>query len=218
MVFRLHAVRHAEGIHNPAHDKSIPDPRLTQKGVGQSERLSEIFPYTQDVGLVVTSPLRRTLQTALIGFQRTLDQKYYKTAKDPEGGNPGGAQLLIEPDIQAHSARPCDTGSDQSILRSEFPDLPWDEVAFDLEFPSKEGLYATDVDSLKQRGHRMHQTLEKAFTTLAETGRPDIAFVSHGGFMKYVVLDDKMAIDAASWRTFLVTFDASHNMQIVGVE
>lgn len=218
MVFRLHAIRHAEGIHNLAHDKSILDPQLTQNGIQQSERLSQTFPYAQDVGLVITSPLRRTLETALVGFQQTLDQKYFNTAEDPGKGCPGGAQLLIEPDLQAHSARPCDTGSEQSILRVEFPDLPWDEVAFDLDFPSKEGRYATDVVSLQQRGHRMHRTLEKAFHMLAGTGLPDIAFVSHGEFMKYVVLDDKVAIDGAGWKTFLVTFGASHNMQVVGVE
>lgn len=216
MEYRLHVVRHAEGIHNPAHDKTIPDPPLTQKGIKQCERLSQIFPYKQDVGLVVTSPLRRTLQTALVGFQQTLDQKYY-SSDIPGQGCPEGARLLLEPNLQAHSSRPCDTGSSQSTLCSEMPHLPWDELSFDPVFPAKEGSYATDEDSLRRRGHILHRTLEQQFAALAESGRPDIVVVSHGGFMKYVVLKEKMAFDSAGWRTFNVSFDEDHNMHSIEV-
>ena len=216
MEFRLHTVRHAEGIHNPMHDHSIRDPPLTPKGIQQSEYLSQIFPFKQEVGLVITSPLRRTLQTTLFGFQQTLDEKYYSGT--PEKGQSEGARLLLEPDVQAHSARPCDTGSNQEILQSEFPHLPWDELSFDPLFPAKEGLYAKYPEALHQRGQRVHRLLEKEFNALAGDGRPDIVVVTHGGFMKYVILDDKMAFESAGWRSFLVEFDSSHNMSIREVE
>lgn len=214
MVYRLHVVRHAEGIHNPLHDKTIPDPPLTQKGIEQCERLSEIFPFKQDVGLVLASPLKRTVQTALFGFQQTLDEKYYNSDV-PGSGRPQGAQLILEPYLQAHSSRPCDTGSCQSILRLEMPHLPWNELSFDPLFPAKEGPYATDADSLRQRGHMLHKTLEQHFTALAESDRPDIVVVSHGGFMRYIVLDNEVVIDSARWRSFNVSFDEDHNMHLV---
>lgn len=214
MVYRLHVVRHAEGIHNHLQDKTIPDPPLTQKGIEQCERLSQIFPYKQDIGLVVTSPLRRTTQTALIGFQKTLDQKYYSPDVPRRGGCPEGARLLLEPNLQAHSFRPCDTGSSQSILRSEMPYLPWEELSFDPVFPAKEGSYATDVDSLSRRGHRLHRMLGQQFAALAESTRPDIVVVSHGGFMRYVVLKDEITIESAGWKSFNVSFDEDHNMHL----
>lgn len=213
MRYRLHVVRHAEGIHNPANDKSIRDPPLTPRGIEQSQILSQKFPCKEEIGLVITSPLRRTLQTALVGFQQMLNERYYpKAAKD---GFPNGARLLIEPDIQAHSARPCDMGSEQAILQSEFPHLPWEELAFDPLFPAKEGLYATDKESLIQRGQRLQRLFEEQFAALAGSGRPDIVVVSHGGFMQFVVWDNKIAFDSAGWRSFWVEFDSCHNMSLV---
>lgn len=216
MVFRLHVVRHAEGIHNPNHDTTILDPPLTPKGIQQSERLSHLFPFKDSVGLVITSPLRRTLQTTLFGFQQTLDEKYY--SKDSGSGQPKGARLLISPGIQAHSARPCDIGSAQTILQSEFPNLPWDELGFDPVFPAKEGLYAPDREALRERGRRFQRLLEEEFAALADTGRPDIAVVSHGGFMKHIVLDEKLAFDQAGGRSFFVQFDQDHSMTSVKIQ
>ena len=123
MSFRLHLIRHAEGTHNPAHDTTILDPPLTEKGIEQCLKLCQDFPFKESVGLVMTSPLRRTLQTARLGFQHSIDERYY--AQGSRAGVQNGACLLLEPDVQAHSARPCDTGSDIAILRSEFYDLPW---------------------------------------------------------------------------------------------
>lgn len=97
-----------------------------------------------------------------------------------EDGCLKGAHLLIVPDIQAHSARPCDIGSEQAILQYELPHLPWEELAFDLLFPAKEGLYATDKESLIQRGRRLQRLLAEQFAALAGSGRPDILVVSRG--------------------------------------
>ncbi|OJJ82053.1 histidine phosphatase family protein [Aspergillus glaucus CBS 516.65] len=216
MVFRLHVVRHAEGIHNPKHDISILDPPLTPKGVQQSERLSQIFPFNENVGLVITSPLKRTLQTTLVGFQQTLDEKYYPETS--ASGQSNGARLSVSPDIQAHSARPCDTGSDQTILRSEFPHLLWDELPFDPLFPAKEGLYAPDREALIERGRRFQSLLEKEFAALADTGRPDIVVVSHGGFMKYIISHEKLAFDQAGWMSFFVRFDRDSGMTSMGIQ
>ncbi|BCR82946.1 phosphoglycerate mutase family protein [Aspergillus chevalieri] len=215
MAFRLHVVRHAEGIHNPKHDISILDPPLTPKGVQQSERLSQIFPFNDNVGLVITSPLKRTLQTTLIGFQQTLDGKYYPETAG--SGQPDGARLLLSPDIQAHSARLCDTGSDQAILQSEFPHLPWDELAFDPVFPAKEELYAPDREALVERGRSFQRFLKKEFVAL-DSGRPDIVVVSHGGFMKHIIPNEKLAFDQAGWMSFFVQFDRDSEMTSIRIQ
>ncbi|CAI7663189.1 unnamed protein product [Penicillium glandicola] len=205
MSFRLHLIRHAEGTHNPAHDTTILDPPLTEKGIQQCQALCEDFPYKESVGLVLASPLRRTLQTARLGFQKTIDEKYY--AQGSGAGVPNGARLVLEPDVQAHSARPCDTGSDIAILRTEFYDLPWEILDLDPTFPAKEGLYASDPESLKQRGARIQGRLEDKFKELKGSDRPDIVVVTHGGFLSSVIGQDRTEVGQAKWKTFMVTFD-----------
>lgn len=212
MLFRLHIVRHAEGTHNPTHDTTILDPHLTERGIAQSQELSQSFPFKDSVGLVLTSPLWRTLQTAHIGFQQTLDERYYP--KESGAGIKQGAELVLEPDVQAHSSRPCDTGSDISLLQSEYQDLPWDILEMDPIFPKKEGLYASDLEALKQRGWRIQRRLEEKFKELANTARPDIVVVTHGGFIRFVTGDDTLEIGPAKAKSFVVTFDQDSRLII----
>ncbi|KAJ5373943.1 hypothetical protein N7517_005949 [Penicillium concentricum] len=205
MSFRLHLIRHAEGTHNPGHNTTIHDPPLTEKGIEQCLELCQDFPFKESVGLVMTSPLRRTLQTARLGFQQTIDEKYY--APGSGAGVQNGAILLLEPDVQAHSARPCDTGSDIAILRSEFYDLPWEILDLDPTFPKKEGLYASDSECLKLRGARVQRRLEQKFNELKDSGRPDIVVVTHGGFLSSVIGQERTEVGQAKWKSFMVTFD-----------
>lgn len=205
MSFRLHLIRHAEGTHNPGHDTTILDPPLTEKGIEQSLQLCQGFPFKESVGLVVTSPLRRTLQTARLGFQQSIDEKYY--ARGSGAGVQNGARLLLEPDVQAHSSRPCDTGSDIAALRSEFYDLPWEILDLDPTFPAKEGLYASDPESLKLRGARIQRRLEQKFKELKDSARPDIVVVTHGGFLSSVIGQERTEVGQAKWKTVMVTFD-----------
>ena len=216
MSFRLHLVRHAEGTHNLAHDTTILDPPLTAKGVTQSQSLCQDFPYHDNVGLVLASPLRRTLNTALLGFRNSTDQSFY--APGSGAGVLNGAQLVLEPEVQAHSARPCDTGSDIAILRSEFHDLPWETMQLDDTFPEKKGLYAADPESLRLRGARIQRQLKEQFQRLAGTNRPDIVVVTHGGFLRFVSGDDRIEIGQARWKTLKVSFDQGSGIVIESSE
>ncbi|KAL2825329.1 histidine phosphatase superfamily [Aspergillus cavernicola] len=209
MVYRLHLVRHAEGTHNPTHDTSILDPPLTANGVQQCEELSEHFSFNERVGLVLTSPLRRTLQTALIGFRRCFDQRL-----ELKSGIQSSSQICLDPDLQAHSLRPCDTGSEILTLRSEFPDLPWDIFALDPTFPAKEGLYAPDIEALEARGRRVRCRLRRVFEELENSSRPDVVVVTHGGFMRFVTGEKGMGFDPAMPRTFLVNFESDSRMKL----
>ncbi|KAK9846956.1 Histidine phosphatase superfamily [Penicillium brevicompactum] len=127
-----------------------------------------------------------------------------------------GSQTV--PEVQAHSARPCDTGSEIAILRSEFHDLPWETMQLDDTFPEKKGLYAADPESLRLRGVRIQRQLKEHFQRLAGTNRPDIVVVTHGGFLRFVSGDDRIEIGQARWRTFMVTFNQSSGIVIESSE
>ncbi|OQD73038.1 hypothetical protein PENDEC_c017G05160 [Penicillium decumbens] len=187
MPFRLHVVRHAEGTHNPKHDTTILDPPLTVTGVEQSKQLDYDFRFKDIVGLIISSPFRRNVQTTLYGSSSTLDSGYYK-----KSGVVNGARLILGADAQAYSARPCDTGSEISVLKDEFVELHWGElkVEFDPVFPVKTGLYAPDMETLIVRGEMLRRRLEALFISIEGSDRPDLMLVTHGGMMRFVIEED----------------------------
>jgi broad specificity phosphatase PhoE len=86
---------------------NITDPQITEKGKTQCKTLREDFPYHSTVELVVASPLRRTIRTALEGFAPVFEKK-----KD--------LKLILNADLQETSDFPCDIGSNVASLRKEF--------------------------------------------------------------------------------------------------
>ncbi|KAH6683463.1 hypothetical protein B0J14DRAFT_633027 [Halenospora varia] len=97
-------VKHAESEHNVTKDFTIRDPGLTPLGRQQSTKLSETFPHSDNIGLIITSPLRRTVETTLLAFPQILDKKYY--SPDSGLGIKGRAELLLKLDLQERSALP----------------------------------------------------------------------------------------------------------------
>jgi len=70
MAVILHFVRHAMAVCNETHDYTIPDPPLTEYGREQATKLNRLTEHIQQTAeLIVTSPLTRAVQTAIIGFQ-----------------------------------------------------------------------------------------------------------------------------------------------------
>lgn len=68
--------RHSQATHNVADDYSLPDAPLTALGKQQAAKLPEFVPANvrDSIELVVTSPLKRTLQTTLLGWGSTLQR------------------------------------------------------------------------------------------------------------------------------------------------
>lgn len=60
-------IRHAQGWHNATDDGQLPDPALTPKGIKQCEELQKHLrqhcPLAEEIGAILSSPMRRTLQT-----------------------------------------------------------------------------------------------------------------------------------------------------------
>tara|TARA_R110002060_G_scaffold45159_2_gene56494 strand:+ start:1829 stop:2167 length:339 start_codon:yes stop_codon:yes gene_type:complete len=63
MASQIHVIRHAESVHNVSKDFSQLDPSLTSLGFEQATKLDQSFPYAGRVGVIITSPLRRAIQT-----------------------------------------------------------------------------------------------------------------------------------------------------------
>jgi broad specificity phosphatase PhoE len=110
-----------------------------------------MYPHLAHIEFIVSSPIRRTLQTSLIGFN-------YKP--------------VPHPGFQENSAKPCDTGSDLVLLKEEFPELDFNLVQ--EGWNSKKREWAPDEVSLARRARNMRVWLK-------EREENEIIVVTHGG-------------------------------------
>lgn len=168
----LHIVRHAQAIHNLCNaNHVIPDPNLTDLGHQQSLLLRGNFPFHAQADLVVASPLRRTIYTALQAFSPVFEAH-------PD------LKLIAHPDLQETSDVACDTGSDPETLRREVEEngLPVDLSLLYDGWNIKKDRYAPTNDAIKCRAREARRWLK---------ARPekDIIVVTHGGFLHYFTED-----------------------------
>ena len=98
----------------------IPDATLTDVGKDQCRNLRNTFPSHDSISLVLSSPLRRAIQTTIIAFGPTLARKE--------------VQYKVIPLAQEVSDFKCDTGHPKEVLRKSINELFANEdVGFDLE-------------------------------------------------------------------------------------
>ncbi|KNZ62284.1 hypothetical protein VP01_1290g5 [Puccinia sorghi] len=148
---------------------SFPDAILTPLGKQQCSILHKSTEQTiqQSAQLLVSSPLRRTLQTSLMGLPSLI-------------GRLGGPSSIIAlPELQENSSSPADTGSSRETLErmEEFDGIDFGRLA--KHWNSKTGFWAPDPKSLKIRA---------AWTRkwLAERPEEEIVIVSHGSALKFL--------------------------------
>lgn len=198
MASTIYLVRHAESEHNISKDFSHHDPPLTTLGHTQAAQLPRTFPNPERIAAVVTSPLRRAIQTSLAGFSHILDKRYFDQASG--SGIENGIALLLDPDLQERSSLPCDTGSQRSVLEKEFLNL--DLTQLDENWEAKTGPYAADDDSVRTRAARAREKLKQIATDLGGNERKDIVVVTHGMFMKYLSGEEDIDLPKAGWKSY----------------
>ncbi|KAK2628307.1 hypothetical protein QTJ16_002953 [Diplocarpon rosae] len=98
----IHLLRHAQGPHNlqhfPHHFRvKILDPGLTNYGIAQSSLVRSRFEPMDRVTHILSSPLRRTLHTALIAFKPIIEK---------------GLQIVALPELREYGNCPASTGSE----------------------------------------------------------------------------------------------------------
>ncbi|KAL4785271.1 histidine phosphatase superfamily [Aspergillus varians] len=180
----IHCVRHAQGLHNLCTENHvIPDPLLTDLGNEQCEKLRDSFPRHDQIDLIVASPLRRTMYTALQSFEPVFK------------ANPD-LKLILLPDIQETSDVACDTGTDPELLRKEIEEknLPVDASLVVDGWNVKTGRYAPTHAAVGGRARTARRWLK---------ARPEkeIAMVSHGGVLHYFTEDweDSSEFQGTGW-------------------
>lgn len=144
------------------------DPLLTPHGEEQCRQLSRSFPYNESISLIVVSPLRRTIHTALLSLHSPINDR-----KVP---------VIALPELQEIGDLACDTGSDLDVLRKEMADTPVDLSLVEKGWEIKEARWAPTGGAIEKRAREARQWLR---------ARPEkeIALVAHGGLLHYLTED-----------------------------
>ncbi|GKT60822.1 phosphoglycerate mutase [Colletotrichum tofieldiae] len=157
-------IRHAQAMHN---DWNIHDPDLSSLGLEQclelKEHLLQRFGNETDA-LIIVSPMRRTIQTALLSLDWLIKK---------------GVRIQADARWQENSAKPCDTGSSIANLKAEFPNIDFSTV--DPVYPEKTSLagaeYAFTREAILRRARA-------GVHSLCERKEKLVFVVSHSGFLR----------------------------------
>ncbi|KAK4245443.1 histidine phosphatase superfamily [Corynascus novoguineensis] len=160
-------VRHAQALHNV--DNNIHDPVLSTLGREQCAQLKEHLmpriPQDLDVGLIIVSPMVRTIETALLAFGDLIDR---------------GVPIVAHAGWQENSLQPCDIGTPLPTLAARFPQVDFsrvDPIYPDKTSPRAAPLYGFSREAIVGRGRAVLRELR---------ARPEkaVLVVSHSGFLR----------------------------------
>lgn len=169
----IHLIRHAQGFHNlSVANHAIHDPLLTPLGEQQCRTLQQSFPFMDNLELVVASPLKRTIYTALLSFAPAIQKNNLK--------------VIALPELQETSDLPCDTGSSVEEIEREFAGKAVDTSLMhhpeNKDWNNKQGRWAPSSQAIDARA-----TVAREW--LYNRPEKEIAVVTHGGFLHYFTQD-----------------------------
>ncbi|KAI1159105.1 histidine phosphatase superfamily [Nemania serpens] len=167
-------VRHGEGQNNVSgHD--ILDPGLTRTGKKQCGDLQDSYPYMDRVRFIVSSPLRRTIHTAYIGFSGAISNDL--------------PHVVLLPELQENSARPGDTGSPLSTLIDEFGfRIDTSELRSETWYHKGPGTpYFPSLAKIEERARVARVWIRNRARELNDGDR--LVVVTHGAFAHFLVQD-----------------------------
>lgn len=147
-------VRHGEAEHNVSGDWSIRDPALTETGKFQAQELAKArLAEGMRAEVVISSPLRRTLETTWWAFSGSR--------------LPVVCQSLLQEGGDAE----CDTGSDKAALQQWFPGNHFSFEPLDDLWYVKEGINAAK---------RLSERLSRFVGWMRQRRESSVVVVAHG--------------------------------------
>lgn len=133
----IHVFRHAEAMHNiDERYRNTRDPLLTPAGMEQCRIFSEQFPFMDKIACVLSSPLKRAIQSSLLAFAPALRNK----------------QVIVLPEITEVGSHPSGFGSSPEELVSQFGNrINVDNVPHDFADLHPESPWAYEMEKIIHR-------------------------------------------------------------------
>ncbi|WRT66607.1 uncharacterized protein IL334_003566 [Kwoniella shivajii] len=202
---RLFLTRHAQAEHNVGSDYTIADAPLTDLGRKQSKELNELTKNTfqKTAQLLVCSPLRRPMETMLIGYPEL------KSRLEGEG-----KPVILLDKLQEVGPYPCDTPTyPLSALKLSnngiFSSLDFSTLSED--YASKSGIYAPEQG--EERAKEVRRWLR-------DREEDEIVVVAHGDILRYVAdnTQSTRTWDNAEVKVFTFLSDDDENASVREVQ
>ncbi|CAL5332615.1 unnamed protein product [Camellia sinensis] len=196
----IHLVRHAQGIHNVEGEKDhsaylsdeLFDAHLTPLGWQQVDNLRKhvhTCGISKKVELVVTSPLLRTMQTAVgvfggEGYMDGIDAPPLMMANTGKSSRPAFSSLSCPPFIAVELCRehlgqngvhPCDKRRSISEYKPLFPAIDFSLIENDADI-----LWKPDI---REKNEELAARGMKLLNWLWTRKEKEIAVVTHSGFL-----------------------------------
>ncbi|GAA6016855.1 hypothetical protein JCM10207_003274 [Rhodosporidiobolus poonsookiae] len=178
---RVFLLRHGEAQHNvappdPPPDHAQLDPELTSRGITQCSAIPSTYPtffgsLSAENTVILVSPLKRTVQTMLLGFSSLLPS----STENP-------VELRILPQLQECGAYPCDLGGPLPVTRARFPQpwLDWSPVEAQPEWNQNAGEFEATEEKNVARARWVRRYLR-------ELDVEKVVVVSHHGLLRRIV-------------------------------
>ncbi|KAI0850116.1 histidine phosphatase superfamily [Daldinia vernicosa] len=192
MAPTIDIIRHAEATHNIAGSRKR-DAKLTNYGAGQCILLRDAYPFGPKVTHIVSSPLRRAIDTGVIGITPIVDEII---------------KIKLLADLQEISPSPSSTGLPKSSLSRRYDEkglVEVDELDEKWHLKSHNSPYAPQVPKVEARARSARQHLRTLARQAIEAGKDDahIVVITHGEFAHWLT-DDFQGVTEASnsgWRS-----------------
>ncbi|KAI0533238.1 histidine phosphatase superfamily [Xylaria digitata] len=169
----IHIMRHGESEHNVSpNGDALRDPNLTYHGQLNAQGLGPLLPHMTKVRRIISSPLRRAIQTSLLVFDDLIKQDM---------------KILVLPELKEAGWRASNTGSSAQELREEF--------GFVLELGHlSNGWWYRDIGRNGREDEKVAERARQArsyIRTIAKDLNDDehIVIVTHRGVVKHLVED-----------------------------
>jgi broad specificity phosphatase PhoE len=172
---RIHIVRHAEGTHNVDQDYKDMAKQLDALQLQAASHLSQVLDRTE---LVVTSPLTRCLQTAMLSFPTLTD-------------NPKIPFVALEA-IRETVNYACDRRRPISELEPHFQDrVNFDEILHDHDelWEQYERRLGSNYIQQRESGelHRVADRAREFFTWVRARPEQELIVCTHSAFLRALV-------------------------------
>ncbi|GAW16245.1 hypothetical protein ANO14919_056680 [Xylariales sp. No.14919] len=191
----IHIIRTAQGAHYTRDSGNIEyhDPVLTKEGYEQcTELASEIAGLGHKFELVIASPMKRSIQTAIAVFREYLRSK----------------KIVLLPDLQELGMYPGDTGSPQGELERIFGTDVLDYYFVGPDWTDKSPGSRSAFSSLFKRAHLARHFIRSVARTYRDTDA-HIAVLTHSHFINYLLTgySDTSVFKFAERRAFRHVFE-----------
>ncbi|KAG5518518.1 hypothetical protein PMAC_002914 [Pneumocystis sp. 'macacae'] len=168
----IYIIRHAQAVHNKTKNYNLKDPELTEFGKDQAKLLLLHYDHLKEFDLIISSPMRRAIETVLIAFDGFLSLRNSKNTHHKS------IPLIILPELQEISNRNCDTCSSLEDLQSQFPYLDFSFCTGNWLL--KTGFFSYEPSMIEKRASWVRDWV-------SDRHEQKIVLVSHMEFIKYLV-------------------------------